>query len=92
MYMCIYVYMYVFDFQLLTIIDLPFNISQLLNYFSSLLSNTSQHLQYWIYYIDKIFNLKNKKIEVSIEPWVKNRDTNQIVSLVYRYSLTDVTS
>ena len=34
------------DFQLLTISDLPFDISQLLNYFTSLLSNTSQHLQY----------------------------------------------
>ena len=30
------------------IINLPFNISQLLNYFTSLLSNTSQHLQYCI--------------------------------------------
>ena len=26
------------------------------------------------------------QIKVSIELWVKNRDTNQIVSLVYRYS------
>ena len=39
---------YQFDFRLSTIIDLLFNISQLLNYFTSLLSNTSQHLQYCI--------------------------------------------
>ena len=35
---------YQFNFHLLTIIDPPFNISQLLYYFTSLLSNTSQHL------------------------------------------------
>ena len=27
-----------------------------------------------------------KKVEVCIELWVKNRDTNRIVSLVYCYS------
>ena len=37
-----------------------------------------------------MFNLERKKnIEVYIEPWVKNRDTNRIVSLVYCYSPTN---
>ena len=34
-----------------------------------------------------MFNQKN--IEVCIEPWVKNRDTNRTVSLVHRYSFTE---
>ena len=37
--------------------------------------------------IDKMLNFI-LKIKVCIEPWIKNRDSNQIVSLVYCYSPT----
>ena len=39
-------------------------------------------------YKNKMFNFILKKIEVCIEPWVKNGDTNRIMSLVFRYSPT----
>ena len=44
-------------------------------------------------YLNNILKKKKKRErEVCIEPWLKNRDTNRIVSLVYRYSTSLNTS